>query len=128
HAKGREMSKHVVIVGSGPVGSTFARTILDGDPQATVLMLELGPQLTERPGMNVKNISNASDRDAARTASQGPQTYSGAAALAGHIVQEGTITARHGTHLIDHGGQGSGRVQTFPAAAVATCVGGQGAH
>ena len=40
----------VVVVGSGPIGSAYARTILENAPAARVLMLEAGPQLTERPG------------------------------------------------------------------------------
>ncbi|MEN0024084.1 MAG: GMC oxidoreductase [Microbacterium sp.] len=122
------MTQRVVIVGSGPIGATFARRVLEGDDSATVLMVELGPQLTERPGMNLRNVADAAERDAARTAAQGPQANGGVQALAGHIVQEGTITARHGTHLVDFGGPGSGHAPSFPAAALATCVGGQGAH
>jgi pyranose oxidase len=121
------MTQRVVIVGSGPIGAAFARRILEGS-DANVLMVELGPQLTERAGMNLRNVVNAVERDAARTAAQGPQANGGVQALAGHIVQEGTITARHGTHLIDFGGPGSGHAPSFPAGAVATCVGGQGAH
>ena len=38
------------------------------------------------------------------------------------------FTARQGTHLLDFGGEGSAHAPTFPAAAGATNVGGQGAH
>ena len=38
------------------------------------------------------------------------------------------FTARQGTHLLDFGGEGSAHAPTFPAAAAATNVGGQGAH
>jgi len=34
----------VIIAGSGPVGSTYARTILEQNPNATVLMVEIGSQ------------------------------------------------------------------------------------
>ncbi|MFX5817266.1 hypothetical protein ABTE26_20435, partial [Acinetobacter baumannii] len=43
-------------------------------------------------------------------------------------IVEGMFTARQGTHLLDFGGEGSAHAPTFPAAAAATNVGGQGAH
>jgi pyranose oxidase len=46
----------VLIVGSGPVGSTFARTLVEGDPTKKILMVDLGAQLTAVPGMNEKNM------------------------------------------------------------------------
>jgi hypothetical protein len=92
-------------------------------------MLELGPQLTERPGASVKNIVDPDARAKARAMSQGPQADEASRAKIGlPYLQEGTLTARQGTHLIDFGGKGSGHAQTFPMASVATNVGGQGAH
>ncbi len=108
----------VVIVGSGPAGATYARLLAD---VAEVIVVEAGPVLTDPPGMNVKNLADPAAQAAARDASQGPAGASGISGIPGHAVAEGTVTARHGTHLI-------GRSADMPAAAVATCVGGQGAH
>ena len=120
---------HVIIVGSGPIGATYAREILENHPTATVTMLELGPQLTERAGESVKNITDDDQRANARAMSQGPQSDEATRAKLGlPYLQEGTLTARQGTHLIDFGGQGSGHAKSFPMAAVSTNVGGQGAH
>jgi pyranose oxidase len=45
----------VLIVGSGPVGPTFARMLVEGDPTKKILMVDLGAQLTALPGANEKN-------------------------------------------------------------------------
>ena len=120
---------HVIIVGSGPNGATYAREILENHPTARVTMLELGPQLTERPGESVKNIEDDDARSKARAMSQGPQADEATRAKLGlPYLQEGTLTARQGTHLIDFGGPGSGHAESMPMAAVSTNVGGQGAH
>ncbi len=120
---------HIVIVGSGPIGATYAREILENHPTALVTMLEMGPQLTETPGQSVKNIADDDARAKARAMSQGPQADEETRAKLGlPYLQEGTLTARQGTHLIDFGGTGSGHSKSFPMAAVSTNVGGQGAH
>ena len=46
----------VLIMGSGPVGATFARMLVEGNPAKKILMVDLGAQLTAAPGMNAKNI------------------------------------------------------------------------
>jgi pyranose oxidase len=62
--------------------------------------------------------------------SQGPQAgeLRESLGIPGGVVVEGMFTARQGTHLLDFGGDGSAHAPTFPAAAAATNVGGQGAH
>jgi len=126
------MSTHpvVVVIGSGPIGSAYARLILEGSPDARVVMFEAGPQLTQIPGESVRNIADPAAKKRARELSQGPQSGSHRETLGipAGVVVEGMFTAREGTHLLDFGGAGSAHAPTFPAAAAATNVGGQGAH
>ncbi|WP_460773009.1 GMC oxidoreductase [Microbacterium sp. GXF7504] len=120
----------IAIVGSGPIGSAYARILLESHPTARVVMFEAGPQLTDVPGESVRNIADPDEKERARERSQGPQSGSHRESLglpAGAVV-EGMFTARQGTHLLDFGGEGSAHAPTFPAAAASTNVGGQGAH
>ncbi len=126
------MSKNptIAIVGSGPIGSTYARLLVEGTPDARVIMFEAGPQVTGRPGESVRNIVDPDQKARAREMSQGPQSgaFRESLGIPAGTVTEGMFTARQGTHLLDFGGQGSAHAETFPAAAAATNVGGQGAH
>src|SRR5699024_8954293 len=63
----------VAIVGSGPIGSAYARVILEICPDARVVMFEAGPQLTATPGESVRNIPDPAQKERARELSQGPQ-------------------------------------------------------
>ncbi|MGC5077079.1 GMC oxidoreductase [Agrococcus sp. DT81.2] len=120
----------IAIVGSGPIGAAYARTLVEGSPDVRIVMLEAGPQLTDVPGASVRNIEDPEQKAEARLRSQGPQAGALRSSLGipeGAVV-EGMFTARQGTHLLDFGGQGSAHAPTFPAAAAATNVGGQGAH
>ena len=120
----------IAIVGSGPIGSAYARILLEQLPDARVVMFEAGPQLTAVPGESVRNIPDPTDKARAREMSQGPQAgaYRESLGIPSGTVTEGMFTARQGTHLLDFGGEGSAHVPSFPAAAAATNVGGQGAH
>ncbi|NYE18221.1 GMC oxidoreductase [Microbacterium immunditiarum] len=120
----------VAIVGSGPIGSAYARTIIESDPDVRVVMFEAGPQLTAVPGESVRNIADPDEKARARKLSQGPQSgaHRESLGLPPGVVVEGMFTAREGTHLLDFGGEGSAHAPTFPAAAASTNVGGQGAH
>ncbi|WP_458106625.1 GMC oxidoreductase [Arthrobacter sp. R3-55] len=107
----------VIIVGSGPSGSAYARIIHEEAPQLSVLMVEVGPSLTSRPGVHVKNITEAHKREAAQQASQGPETsFAPQASIPG--------SGRPGTFLLSTAGQ----VSEMPAAAMSSNVGGMGAH
>jgi pyranose oxidase len=120
----------VAIVGSGPIGSAYARLLVESAPNVRVVMFEAGPQLTDRPGESVRNIADPEEKARAREMSQGPQAgaYRESLGIPAGTVTEGMFTARQGTHLFDFGGPGSAHAETFPAAAAATNVGGQGAH
>ncbi len=120
----------VVVVGSGPIGSAYARLILEGHPTARVVMFEAGPQLTAIPGESVRNIADPDEKERAREMSQGPQagSYRESLGIPAGVAVEGMFTARGGTHLLDFGGEGSAHAPTFPAVAASTNVGGQGAH
>lgn len=120
----------IAVVGSGPIGSTYARLLLEALPEARVIMFEAGPQVTPRPGESVRNIVDPDEKARARERSQGPQAgqYRDSLGILAGAVVEGMFTARQGTHLLDFGGEGSAHASDFPAAAAATNVGGQGAH
>ena len=120
----------IAIVGSGPIGSAYARVLVEQVPNARVVMFEAGPQLTPRPGESVRNIADPDEKARAREMSQGPQAgaFRESLGIPSGTVTEGMFTARQGTHLLDFGGAGSAHASAFPAAAAATNVGGQGAH
>ncbi|QGN57725.1 GMC oxidoreductase [Nostocoides sp. HKS02] len=115
----------VIVIGSGPTGAVYARRLLERSDSVSVLMVEAGPALSDPLGMNVRNIADKEEQTAAKLASQGPAA--GRAGMAGIPTggMEGTVTARQGTHLVGRAAEGS---TGMPAAAAATCVGGQGAH
>ncbi len=64
-------SVDVLIVGSGPAGSTYARTIAESRPDATILMVEVGPKLSDAVGEHTNNMHEA-ERVECQLASQGP--------------------------------------------------------
>lgn len=120
----------IAVVGSGPIGSAYARLLLEAVPDARVVMFEAGPQLTAIAGENVRNIPDPDEKERARERSQGPQAgaFRDALGIPSSVVVEGMFTARGGTHLLDFGGPGSAHADGFPAGAASTNVGGMGAH
>ena len=125
----------VLVVGSGPVGATFARIVADQVPTARILMVDAGPQLTARPGMHVKNIRDPEELNQAQIRSQGPTQFKyntpsfaeRASAAAKHGRERLETLARPGTHLINPHDDDLD-VSDMPAAAAATNIGGAGAH
>ena len=53
----KEIEVDVLIIGSGPLGCTFARKILDETENIKVTIVDIGAQLSARPGENVKNAA-----------------------------------------------------------------------
>ena len=45
----------VLIIGSGPLGCTFARKILDETENMCVTIVDIGAQLSAKPGENLRN-------------------------------------------------------------------------
>ncbi|MFJ3669724.1 GMC oxidoreductase [Streptomyces sp. NPDC090106] len=98
-------SYDVVVVGSGPTGSTYVREVFERRPDARILLLEAGPKLGDPPGGHVKNIDGDEPRARAQRASEGPAP---------------AAPGRPGTRLLG--------TPDLPAAAISTNVGGMGAH
>jgi choline dehydrogenase-like flavoprotein len=122
----------VVIVGSGPAGSTYARLIRNQVPGARVLVVEAGPVVSRPPGTHVNTITDPAARDRARIASQGPVQHSyriapsGLELLTNRLGDDGPILPHVGLYLLS-AAQPEGSLE-FPAAAMASNVGGMGAH
>ncbi|KAH1400983.1 hypothetical protein KXX64_001846, partial [Aspergillus fumigatus] len=51
----RALEADVLIVGSGPIGAVYARTIIDADKSINVLMVDMGEQKTRLIGDHKKN-------------------------------------------------------------------------
>jgi len=124
----------VVVVGSGPSGSAWARTILDGWPTARVLMVEIGPVVSDPPGRHVRTIADLDERYAAQLASQGD--YTSPTDLARiketvHAIEAGhgdRPVARPGTWLLEEDVAVQPGEDGLPVAVLSSNVGGQGAH
>ena len=109
----------VVIVGSGPCGSAYARELHTVSPTARLLLVEVGPQISDPAGSHVKNIADDTLRKRAQLASQGP-------APSQVVVGRQPTPGRAGTFLVDGEPHPSG--DGMPAAAMSSNVGGMGAH
>jgi C-glycoside oxidase len=127
----RDGTVDVVIVGSGPIGSAFARIVLEETPSARVLLVEVGPQLTTVPGVHLKNVADEHERLTAQLRSQGASLDSAiaaASARAGMPLEQAGLVARAGTSFLDPERASESATDTMPAAAMSTNVGGMAAH
>ena len=129
-----DFNTDILIIGSGPVGATYAKIISDKVPQAKILMVDLGPKLSDKLGQHFKNIEGGSAKEEAQIKSQGPNqsaypmiTVAERAAAA----QKGTLSlamlARSGTHLVTDNLEDLAKNE-MPAASLSSNVGGMGAH
>ncbi|MFD9317583.1 GMC oxidoreductase [Streptomyces sp. NPDC060053] len=116
-------SVDLLIVGSGPVGAAFARRVLDASPTARVLMVELGEQLTDQPGANLRNLPLPERRRLQQPA----EPAADASAQPAH-GRRTPVTPPRGTSLVRPDlGLGSDQ-DDMPMAAYTDNVGGMGAH
>ena len=107
----------VIIVGSGPSGSAYARIISDKAPNATVLLIEAGPAITTPPAQHVSTITDRTALDRAKIMSQGP--------LCGNDPSKLSADRTPGLFLLS---DGNAETQDFPAASASSNVGGMGSH
>jgi pyranose oxidase len=124
----------VLIIGSGPIGATFARVISDAKPNAKILMIDLGPRLTDKAGQHLKNIPDLAIQAELQIKSQGPKQtpYPNiSVAQRAQAVQRGElnadILARAGTHLATDTPEDLVNNQ-MPSASMSSNIGGMGAH
>ncbi len=121
----------VVIVGSGPTGAAYARTLIDTLPSVRVLMVEAGPIVADPPGYHLSNISDEKVREKAQLGSQGPhpEAYSPMSDEERLIRQGGgpdhAMLRRPGLFVV---GGGTIDGDDMPAAHAASNVGGMGSH
>ncbi len=124
----------VLIIGSGPIGATYARMISEQKPDAQILMIDLGPRLTDKAGQHVKNIPDAEAQAQAQIKSQGAKQtpYPNiSVAQRAQAVQRGELSAdilaRAGTHLATDTAEDLAKNQ-MPSASMSSNIGGMGAH
>ncbi len=124
----------VLIIGSGPIGATYARMISEAKRGVKILMIDLGPRLTDKAGQHIKNITDAEGQVQAQIKSQGPKQtpYPNiSVAQRAQAVQKGElnadILARAGTHLATDTPEDLAQNQ-MPSASMSSNIGGMGAH
>ena len=119
-------SVDVAIVGSGPTGAAYARVLSELSPGTTLAVFEVGPALTDPPGMHVKNIADLDERLVAQRRSEGVHPHTATKAEAA-LTDPTKRVVRPGTHVLPDGFQQPGE-DGIPALAMSSNVGGMGAH
>ncbi|WP_308819358.1 GMC oxidoreductase [Pseudonocardia alni] len=123
----------VLVIGSGPAGSTYARTIGDAVPSARILMVEVGPAVPGARGDHTQNMSE-SDRAAAQLLTQGPDAGVERAAALSDVAAgiDPSLEFRHtilpGLFFADPRPAPAAGEVGLPAASMASGVGGMGIH
>ena len=111
---------HVVVVGSGPIGSAFAKKLHDLNPSVNITMFEVGPAATKPLGRHVRSLDSDAEMIEAQQKCQGPHAGKAHDASKMHT---GVVTARPGTFLVEEQPESE-----MPATAMSANVGGMGAH
>jgi choline dehydrogenase-like flavoprotein len=112
--------KKVVVVGSGPIGSAFARKLHELNTDVEITMFEVGPAATKPLGRHVRTLDSEEEMAQAQQLSQGPKAGIRHDAS---LMHKGVVTARPGTFLVEDFPDSE-----MPAAAMSANVGGMGAH
>ncbi|MGW6282589.1 GMC oxidoreductase [Kribbella sp. NPDC055071] len=124
----------VLIIGSGPAGSTYARTIGDAVPSARILMVEVGPQLPGPRGEHTMNMSEEA-RKVAQLLTQGPEAGVVRSEALADLATEGfdpslefRQTILPGLFFVDPRPELADGEAGLVAASMASGVGGMGIH
>jgi choline dehydrogenase-like flavoprotein len=123
----------VLIVGSGPAGATYARTIGDAVPTARILMVEVGPSIPGVRGNHTMNMSEEA-RVAAQMLTQGPEAGVERSKALADIADgldpsvEFRQTILPGLFFLDPRPKLADGEVGLPAASMASGVGGMGIH
>jgi pyranose oxidase len=128
------MNTDILIIGSGPVGSTYARIISQQKPHAKILMIDAGPKVSDKIGQHVKNITDHKAMESAQIMSQGPKKTPYpmiSVAERAMAVQRGELSAdvlaRAGTHLVLDQIEEI-KTNEMPSISMSTNLGGMGIH
>ncbi|GAB2631740.1 GMC family oxidoreductase [Emticicia sediminis] len=128
------MKTDILIIGSGPVGATYARILSEQKPQAKILMIDAGPKVSEKIGQHVKNITDPKAMETAQILSQGPKKTPYpmiSVAERAIAVQRGELSAdvlaRAGTHLVLDQIEEI-KNNEMPSISMSTNIGGMGIH
>lgn len=128
------MKTDILIIGSGPVGATYARILSAQKPHVKILMIDAGPKVSDKMGQHVKNITDPKAMEKAQILSQGPKKTPYpmiSVAERAMAVQRGELSAdvlaRAGTHLvIDQIDEIKNN--EMPSISMSTNIGGMGIH
>lgn len=123
----------VLIVGSGPAGSMYARTIGENLPDARILMVEVGPVVPGLRGDHTQNMTDE-ERAAVQLLTQGPDAGRERATALADIAEgldpslEFRQTILPGLFFADPRPQLREGEVGLPAASMSSGVGGMGIH
>jgi len=128
------MKTDILIIGSGPVGATYARILSEQKPHAKILMIDAGPKVSDKIGQHTKNITDQKAMETAQILSQGPKKTPYpmiSVAERAMAVQRGELSAdvlaRAGTHLVLDQADDI-KNNEMPSISMSTNIGGMGIH